>query len=216
MDVRLAERGSSEWQAAADLMHRRYAEEYGADRNADPDSYLSIRAGADDGHMPVVGCAGLTYHSGRPFVSELCAGGSVEELCLKHLDLTIDPVEVVEIGPAAGTGLGTGAEVGRLVPIVAWTQGMRYVLGMVTRTLRRSFAHLDVPFTMLAEASDQWMTEAERASWGTYFTTQEPMVVIIPLDSLGDLMRSSTGRYRFADVRLSLVDKHPADTAELR
>lgn len=211
MDVRLADRRSPDWQAGADLVHRRYAEEYGADRHAEPDSFLTIRAGTGDELPPVVGCAGLTYHSDRPFFSEQCTGRSIVELCREHLGVTVDPADLVEVGPAAGTGQGTGYEIGRLVPIVAWTQGMRYVIGVVTRTLRRAFASLGMPVTVLADASDEWMTEAQRATWGSYFASQEPVVVAIPLDSIGGLVDSTTGRYRFNDLHLRLVDPHPAD-----
>lgn len=214
MEVQLADRGAPDWQAGRDLVHRRYAEEYGADRHADPDSFLTIRAGAGDGDAapPVVGCAGLTYHSpDRPFFSEECTGRSIVDLCREHLGVTVEPADLVEVGPAAGTGSGTGYEIGRLVPIVAWTQGMRYVIGVVTSALRRAFTSMDLPVTVLAEASNGWMTEPQRATWGTYFSTQEPVVVAIPLDSIGGLVSRATGRYRFVDLRLRLVGGHPAD-----
>jgi hypothetical protein len=171
VEVRLAERGSPDWQAGADLVHRRYSDEYDAVPYPHPDNFLIMRAVAGDGPPPVVGCAGFTYHSERSFVSERCAGRSVVELFREHLGVTVDPADVVEVGPAAGTGLGTGYEIGRLVPIVAWTQ----------------------------------------ATYRAYFTSQQPVVIAIPLDSIGGLVASTTGRYRFTDLRLRLVDRHPAD-----
>jgi hypothetical protein len=207
VEVRLADRGSPDWQAGADLVHRRYGEAYDAVPYVDPDSYLVIRAG-----LPlVVGCAGFTYHSDRPFISEQCAGRSVVELCREHLGVTVDPADVVEVGPAAGTGSGTGYEIGRLVPIVAWTQGMRYVVGVVTRSLRRAYESMELPFTVMADASSEWMTETDQATYRAYFTAQQPVVVVIPLDSIGGLVGSTTGRYRFTDLHLHLVDRHPAD-----
>lgn len=215
MDVRLVDRGSPDWQDGADLVHRRYAEEYGADRRAVPDSFLTIRAGEGEA-PPVVGCAGFTYRSDRPFLSEQCTGRSIEDLCREHLGVAVDPADLVEVGPAAGTGLGTGFELGRLVPIVAWTQGMRYVVGVVTRSLRRAFESMELPFTVMADADDGWMTDAERATWGTYFSAAGPKVVAIPLDTIGGLVGATTGRYRFTDPRVRLVDKHPADAPGVR
>jgi hypothetical protein len=211
VEVRLAERGSPDWQAGADLVHRRYSDEYDAVPYPHPDNFLIMRAGAGDGPPPVVGCAGFTYHSERSFVSERCAGRSVVELFREHLGVTVDPADVVEVGPAAGTGLGTGYEIGRLVPIVAWTQGMRYVIGVVTRSLQRAYESMELPFRVLSAASNEWMTEAEQATYRAYFTSQQPVVIAIPLDSIGGLVASNTGRYRFTDLRLRLVDRHPAD-----
>jgi thermostable hemolysin len=199
MDAWLAERGSPEWQAAADLVRRRYAEEYGADYRPDPDNYLILRAATGT----IVGCAGLTYHSDRPFVAELCAGQSVEELCKRYLGIPVDPAEVVEVGQGASAGLDTGGEIGRLAPIIAWTQGMRYVVCVTTHAVRSAFEYMGVPFTPMVDASDHGLTEAEQVNLRVYFATQKPVVGVIPLDSMGGLMRKVTGRYRFTNIRLS-------------
>ena len=198
LQVSVAPRSTPLWEAAAEFVRSRYAHAYGADITPDPDCFIVART---DGSDRIVGCGGMTFHSGAGFFSERYLHRPLEETLA---GLTVDAVErtdVVEIGAFAGQG-GTGAELVRLLPIVAWCHGMRFILCTVTDTLVETLRRLEVPFHQLGPAVPDWMNAPERQRWGRYYD-HHPTTGVIPLDSIGTLMRNCTGRYNFLDLRVA-------------
>lgn len=200
MQLRVAERGTIDYSAAADYVRARYARVYGADVDPHPDCFLfTTRNERPD---TILACAGFTFHSDGGFFSERYLPGTLDEALRSISDAEVTSSDVVEIGSFAATG-GHGTELIRLLPIVAWCRGMRFILCTVTPSLQNAFARLDVPFAPLANAVPLWMDDAELARWGTYYDNS-PTTGVILLDGIGQLIRNCTGRYDFMTAAVGI------------
>ncbi|MCB5910439.1 thermostable hemolysin [Streptomyces pinistramenti] len=195
MEIAITAARSPQWHEARDFARENYRAMYGALTAPEPDLFVTVRESADG---PVLACAGLSNAERGAFFSENYLGARVEDALA---GLSPDPVrrgEVVEVGPLAGTG-GAGKELIRLLPIIAWCQGKRFILATVTDQVRGLMSRLHVPFVPLAPADPAWMDAVERRRWGTYYE-RTPTAGAVPLDDIGRLINSSTGRYSFGDL----------------
>ncbi|GAB3441579.1 hypothetical protein GCM10027570_07850 [Streptomonospora sediminis] len=213
MFAKLSRRYSEEWVNAAEFAREQYRSRYRADTVPDPDSFVVARVGEaeptgsthrdrSDGAAGIVGCAGLTFHSGVPFFSECYLDAPVEAAASGSLGLSIDRDRVVEVGPLASAGHGYGTELIRLVPILAWCQGMSHILCTVPPALERSMNRLDIRFQPLAPANEDRIPRDQQGRWGTYYD-QSPRTGIIALDALMPLFQNCTGRYLFNEITVS-------------
>ncbi|MEU8544123.1 thermostable hemolysin [Streptomyces sp. NPDC048717] len=200
LKISLAQRDTDDWHQAVELARTTYADVYAADIKPDPDAFVvASRADADrpedEDARALVGCAGLTYGLDRPFFSERYLDTGVEEAIAAHTGGPVDRGRVIEIGALAGPG-GAGREMVRLIPIIAWTMGMEYILCTATEQLGTLFDRLGVNFTALGEADPGRLGPGEPATWGTYYD-QRPVAGFIDLSRLSGLFAGSTGRYAF-------------------
>ncbi|MER6346976.1 thermostable hemolysin [Streptomyces sp. NPDC001595] len=195
MEIAIAESGTSEYHEARTFAQNSYRKAYGATTAPRPDRFVTVREAAGG---PIVACAGLTGPRPEGFFSENYLGEPVERVLASVVDLAPERGEVVEVGPLAGAG-GAGGELIRLLPIIAWCQGKRFILATVTDKVERSMAGAGVPFMPLRQATTDWMDATARSSWGTYYD-RSPITGVVPLDSIGHLINSLTGRYNFVEL----------------
>ncbi|MFI7104606.1 thermostable hemolysin [Streptomyces sp. NPDC050161] len=195
MEIAITAARSPQWHEARDFARESYRAMYGALTAPEPDIFVTVRERADG---PVIACAGLSNAEQGTFFSEHYLKARIEDALTA---VSPDPVrrgEVVEVGPLAGAG-GAGQELIRLLPIIAWCQGKRFILATVTDRVRDLMSRLHVPFVPLAPADPAWMDTGERRTWGTYYD-HTPTTGAVPLDNIGQLINSSTGRYSFSDL----------------
>ncbi|GHG91445.1 thermostable hemolysin [Streptomyces lanatus] len=195
MEIAIAQSGTSEWYEARTFAQHSYRKAYGATTEPGPDRFVTVREAAGG---PIAACAGLTGPGPGGFFSENYLGGPVEQVLATVVETAPERSEVVEVGPLAGSG-GAGGELIRLLPIIAWCQGKRFILATVTDKVERSMAAAGVPFLPLRQATTHWMDDARRAAWGTYYD-RSPNTGVVPLDSIGGLIDSLTGRYNFVEL----------------
>ncbi|WP_030346859.1 thermostable hemolysin [Streptomyces sp. NRRL S-1022] len=195
MEIAIVQSGTPEYQEARTFAQHAYRKAYGATTAPSPDRFVTVRE-APGG--PVAACAGLTGPGSRGFFSENYLGVPVERVLASVVEAAPERDEVVEVGPLAGSG-GAGGELIRLLPIIAWCQGKRFILATVTDKVERSMAGAGVPFLPLRQATTHWMDEVTRADWGTYYD-RSPTTGVVPLDSIGRLINSLTGRYNFVEL----------------
>jgi hypothetical protein len=208
MEIAIAESGTPEWYEARTFAQESYRTVYGATTAPSPDRFVTVRASA---RRPIVACAGLSGPRPDGFFSENYLGRPVERALAPVTDVVPDRGEIVEVGPLAGSG-GAGGELIRLLPIIAWCQGKRFILATVTDRVEQAMDRAGVPFLPLETADPDWMDEATRRRWGTYYD-RSPATGVVPLDSIGRLINSLTGRYNFVELAVRTLVGTPQEVS---
>ncbi|MEI7033730.1 thermostable hemolysin [Streptomyces pratensis] len=203
LKISSAPRTTDAWRDAGALARSVYAAAYAADIRPDPDAFIIATATAPDGTASIVGCAGCTHASARPFFSERYLDQPIEEVIAETTGRPVARERIIEIGALAGQG-GSGREMTRLIPIIAWCMGMEYILCTVTEPLRLSLEELGITFTVLGPADPDRLPAEERRSWGTYYD-RKPQVGCIELRVLAPLFAGATGRYTFLEPVIELL-----------
>ena len=202
MNIFLAPRSSASWQVAVNLAKTQYHSRYGATISPDPDWFVlatrePIRALPVDGEpIEIAACGGLKSGAGRNLFSEHYLTVPLEEAIEEATGTSVARERVVEAGPLAGKGVVASFELIGLLPIIAWCQGMDFMVCTTTPQVRKAMALCEIPFQVLAKADLQCLDVTERQRWGTYYDTQ-PLTVVIPLREIGQVFARVTGKYRF-------------------
>jgi hypothetical protein len=206
MHISVAARLSTDWSAASDFVRARYARVYGADILPDPDCFIIARrtasASAPEAGQQIVACGGLTFNSDRGFFSERYLDQPIDRVVQAVTGQTCDREGIVEVGSLAGGG-GAGLELVRLLPILSWCQGMRFLMCTVTAELTRTLDRIGIEFRPLVESSAVRLTAFERQRWGTYYD-HRPMVGVIDLEGISGLFSQTTGKYNFTNLQVAL------------
>ncbi|WP_217561317.1 thermostable hemolysin [Streptomyces sp. GbtcB6] len=200
MDIAIAETGTVEWYEARSFAQDSYRRTYGAITTPSPDRFVTVR---ESPRTPIVACAGLSGPGPDGFFSENYLGRPVERALAPVAGTVPERGEVVEVGPLAGGG-GAGSELIRVMPVIAWCQGKRFILATVTDRVEQAMTRAGVPFMPLRQADPDWMDEAARARWGSYYD-RAPTTGVVPLDSIGPLVNSLTGRYTFVELAVQTL-----------
>jgi hypothetical protein len=214
MEIAIAARGTADHRLAADFARKVYAHSYGADVTPDPESFVVVKQTLYVPDDAIAACAGLTTGRAGKLFSENYLGEPVTDVIRRRFRQWVSHDQVAEIGPLCGGG-GTGLELIRLLPILSWCQGMHFLLVTVTVQVAESLKRLKIPFEPLAAATTGWMSDAERARWGTYYHTA-PVTGLVPLGDISELMRATTGRYRFTAPQVSTMFERPEAVAGAR
>ncbi|WP_058045510.1 thermostable hemolysin [Streptomyces roseifaciens] len=201
MHISVAARLSQDWSAASDFVRARYERAYGADILPDPDCFVIARKQEGRGGR-IIACGGLTFNSDRGFFSERYLDRPVDEVVGAATGEACDREDLVEVGSLAGGG-GAGLELVRLLPILSWCHGMRFLMCTVTTELAQTLDRVGIEFQPLAESSADRLTEFERQRWGTYYD-HRPMVGVIRLEGISHLFSQTTGKYNFTNLQVAL------------
>lgn len=202
MKLFLVRHSSEYWGQCVSLVRQRYASAFGADVHPEPDAFLAARA-ASGASRDVLACAGFTFGSGQTFFSERYLDGRVESYVAQHSQHEIERTHIVEVGALAGAS-GSGHELIRVTPVIAWCLGMRYILCTATAPLVKTFERLQIPFTPFTRARPERLDPLDRSRWGQYYEA-DPTTGVIPLTDIAPLFAGATGRYSFADPEVTLL-----------
>ncbi len=199
LKISVARRLSVPWLAAAELVRKTYARTYEAQVMPDPDRFIV-------GHLEgaVIACAGIAYANGGSFFSERYLDAPIDTVLEQRFGAPVDRDRVIEIGALASCCRGSGQEMIKITPLIAWTLGVEYILCTATSGLRDALDSAGIDFTPLGDAAPDGLEPGERLAWGSYYE-QQPQVGVIPLRVLSPLFAEATGRYTFLDPEVTLL-----------
>jgi len=204
MKLIVARRPAATWNYCVELVRERYANEFGAEVNPNPDAFVAGHSGVVAADT-VSACAGVTFGSDKPFFSERYLDEDVGSEIERIYGARPERQRIVEIGPLASRQGGAGKEIIRLTPVLMWCLGHRYILCTVTEVLTKVFHTLKIPFSPLQAASLDRLSPAERERWGSYYESR-PVTGIIPLNGIASLFTDITGRYAFTDPEVTVLE----------
>ncbi|GAA2149814.1 thermostable hemolysin [Kitasatospora kazusensis] len=199
LKISIARRRSAPWLAAADLVRKTYARTYEAQVMPDPDRFI---VGQLEGN--VIACAGLAPGTGGSFFSERYLDAPIDAVLEQRFGVPVDRDRVIEVGALASCCRGSGQEMIKITPVIAWTLGMEYILCTATAGLREALDSAGIDFAPLGDAEPDGLEPGERLAWGSYYE-QKPQVGVISLRVLSTLFADATGKYAFLDPEVTLL-----------
>ena len=140
MQIKVTSPGTSDWEAAVHIVRDKYRRAFEADVQPNPDRFVVCFAPGANGTEPAaMACAGVTWSSTRALFSERYLDLPAH-MAIQHAEglESLQRDSVVEIGSLASAGQRAGAELVRLLPLLCWCLGKRYILCTATRPLRKS------------------------------------------------------------------------------
>lgn len=199
MEIKLIDRHSDDWFKAVALVKSKYLEYFGATIDPSPD-YFAVYY---DAEANIKACGGIYLAQSQPFFSERYLTHGVAESIATKLNSPVLREDIVEVGALASISPNAGAELIRLIPLLAWCKGKKYILCTATRSLGRQFSRLGINFTELEAATPDALEVAERDRWGSYYSA-EPSAGFINLSEMSESFISNTGRYAFKNLEVKL------------
>jgi hypothetical protein len=181
MFMKVANRGSTDWQRSVALVRRQYHKQFGADVDPAPDSFITYQAprarqgrgapeGAGTGNL--LACIGLTRVSDHPFFSELYLDDPIESLIEQQAGAECSREDLAEFGSLASRSANAGFELVRHLPIVAWCQGSRFVLLTVTAGVASYLDRIGIHYQPIVAADPARLDLETRTRWGTYYDNE--------------------------------------------
>lgn len=202
MQITLESRGSRGYSQACSLVRDKYRAVFQADVEPQPDVFIVARSGPDAAMPSAV--AGLTFAENGGLFSERYLDAPIESLIGAHEATKVPRAGVMEVGSLASTELHAGAELIRILPLLAWCLGQRYAICTATHQVRRMFSKLDMDFIALRAAGIDRLAQDARANWGDYYSKQ-PMTGYICIARMTRSFAAATGRYRFDGIVMNRV-----------
>jgi len=148
-------------------------------------------------------CAGVAFAVDKnPLFLERYLPSSVEMLMSERFGVAITRGQIAEVGNLAGSSF-CGEHIGssRLFYIVLASVlqelGIQWMVFTATGPLLRSLQRLGLSHSVLGDADESFLDEAERDRWGSYYEYQ-PRVVAAPLSSANESIRQ---RALFASIK---------------
>lgn len=209
MRITLSQRGTPDWQVAADMARTVFAKQYEADIRPDPDSFLAFFESNEDGTEEVLACAGLSFPEGNASILlERYLDAPVEDVIAGAVGAEVQRRHVMQIGNIASIRASAGGEIIKSIPLVMACLGRPYAVMTMTGRLAALMQRLGVIFHPLADASPDRLAPEEAASWGSYYDTR-PMVGYAKAVEQSTLLFAAIGRYCFESVDMRLLSSRP-------
>jgi Thermostable hemolysin len=208
MRITLSERGTPDWQVAADLARLVFAKQYQATIAPDPDGFLAFFEDTEDGQEEVLACAGLSFPEGDTIMLERYLDAPVEEVISTAVGTPVKRAQVLQIGSIASTRASAGAEIIKAIPLIMACLGRPYAVMTMTGRLAALMKRLGCIFHPLADAAPDRLTPEELAAWGTYYDTR-PVVGYAEAAEQSTLLLAAIGRYCFESVDMRLLSNRP-------
>ncbi|MET9958595.1 thermostable hemolysin [Streptomyces sp. NPDC006326] len=209
MRITLSQRGTPDWQVAADMAREVFAKQYQADISPDPDGFLAFFEKNEDGREEVLACAGLSFPEGTDSILLECyLDAPVEEVIAGAVGEDVQRSQVLQIGNIASVRASAGGEIIKSIPLVMACLGRPYAVMTMTGRLAALMERLGCVFHPLADASPDRLAPEEAASWGSYYDTR-PMVGYAKAVDQSTLLFAAIGRYCFESVDMRLLSSRP-------
>ena len=208
MQIRIAMPGSADWGKALQLAQAKYKRSYEAEIEPSPDHFIVCFNEADGVLDQPIACAGVTRADSRRLFSETYLDESAEKLMQRAEGRAVQRRDIIEVGSLASEGYQAGTELVRILPILCWCLGRRYVLCTTTAYLRKMFQDAGMDFRSLQPARKDRLEEESQTRWGSYYE-QSPITGYFCLKQLTHVFATNTGRYAFADMVINLQDMQP-------
>lgn len=204
MRISLSERGTTEWNVAADLGHRVFCQTFGADVRADPDLFLSYFETTRDGRDELIATTGLTFPERQSLLLERYLDAPIEKAIAAHRDGRVpDRSEILQVGTIASVQITAGAELIRAMPLVMLCLGRPYGAMTMTGRLAALAKRVGSIFYSLAEADRACLSQEELTHWGTYYD-QRPTVYYCVSAEQSALLAEFSVRYQFGSMNMNM------------
>jgi hypothetical protein len=208
MRITLSQRGTADWQTAADMARVVFAQQYQADIRPDPDGFLAFFEETEAGHEEVLACAGLSFPEGGGILLERYLDAPIEDVIAREVGSDVPRSHVLQIGNIASVRASAGGEIIKAIPLVMACLGRPYAVMTMTARLAALMERLGCVFHPLADASPDRLAPEEAASWGSYYDTR-PMVGYAKAVDQSTLLFAAIGRYCFESVDMRLLSSRP-------
>lgn len=156
MRITLSERGTPDWQTAADLARLVFAKQYQASISPDPDGFLAFFETAADGQEEVLACAGLSFPEEESILLERYLDAPVEDVITRAVGAPVKRSQVLQIGSIASVRPAAGAEIIKAIPLIMACLGRPYAVMTMTGRLAALMQRLGCVF-------HPWPTPARNA-----------------------------------------------------
>ncbi|XXX78180.1 thermostable hemolysin [Sorangium sp. So ce134] len=213
MQFKVAFGSSDDWDQAVDLVRQKYRRSFGAEVMPSPDCFVVCTAdhGLGAGAPKVVACAGMTFSSDARLFSERYIDEPIEQIISRMERRPASREAIVEVGSLASVERRAGTELIRVVPILAWCLGKRYILCTITASLKLIFDAVGLNFQPIRGADAARLGAGEQDKWGSYYD-QAPQTGYIRLEGIAEVFARNTGRYRFTALDVSLTEHRRAES----
>lgn len=205
MQIRIAMPGNPDWNKALQLARAKYKRSYEAQIDPNPDHFIVCFADDEGEPERAIACAGVTSAGSRKLFSEAYIDEPVETLVARSEDRVVTRNDIIEVGSLASEGYRAGTELVRILPILCWCLGRRYVLCTTTAQLRQMFHDAGMEFKSLQGARVDRLDSQQQDRWGSYYE-QSPITGYFCLKQLTHVFATNTGRYAFSDLVINLQD----------
>jgi hypothetical protein len=171
MVISVDHRGSPAWERAAGVVRSRYKEAFNADVLPSPEYFVSLcrRPGPGAPEPAILACVGMTSSPAQRFFSERYLDEPAEQAIEAHAGMACRRDGVAEIGSLASVSSEAGAALIRLLPIVTWCHGKRFVLVTATRRLNGLLRLMGIEFHALKLSSVDRLHDEDQRRWGSYY-----------------------------------------------
>ncbi|QIY76281.2 thermostable hemolysin [Streptomyces sp. RLB1-33] len=146
MRITLSERGTPDWQTAADLARLVFAKQYQASISPDPDGFLAFFETAADGQEEVLACAGLSFPEEESILLERYLDAPVEDVITRAVGAPVKRSQVLQIGSIASVRAAAGAEIIKAIPLIMACLGRPYAVMTMTGRLAALMQRLGCVF----------------------------------------------------------------------
>ncbi len=198
MHIKLAFRGSPDWNNAVDLVRQKYRRVFEADTMPDPDCFVvCLKSQAAGGPRRVVACVGMSFGTTRPFFSEKYLEQPIHEVLTRMENQHVPREAIVEIGSMASVERNAGLELIRILPMMTLCLGKQYGLMTSTEQLRGIFQGVGIPFVPLQASDGQRLGAEALQAWGRYYDNV-PWTGVIRLEQVKNLVAQALTRYHFS------------------
>ena len=212
MQINVSFEPSDAFCQAVDLVRQKYRRSFGAEVQPNPDCFIVCATdhGLGDGASKVVACAGITFSSDARLFSEQYIDEPIEQILSTVERRPVSRDAIVEVGSLASVEHRAGTELIRVVPILAWCLGKRYILCTITANLKLIFDAVGLNFQPIRGADVARLGAGAQERWGSYYE-QRPQTGFIRLEAIAEMFSRNTGRYRFAALDLRLQEHRRAE-----
>ncbi|WP_331742272.1 thermostable hemolysin (plasmid) [Streptomyces sp. NBC_00876] len=209
MRITLSQRGTPDWQIAADLAHEVFAKQYQASVQPDPDAFLAFFEDAGDGTEQALACAGLSFPEGdTPLLLERYLDAPVEDVLAIATGVAVKRSQVMQIGNVASVRASAGGEIIKAIPLIMACLGRPYAVMTMTGRLAALMKRLGCVFHPLVDAAKDRLSAEEADQWGSYYDTR-PVVGWAEAAEQSTLLLAAIGRYCFESVDMRFVGNRP-------
>jgi hypothetical protein len=205
MQIRIATPGSPDWSKALQLARAKYKRSYEAQIDPNPDHFIVCFSDDPQEQARAIACAGVTSAGSRKLFSEAYIDEPAEKLVQRSEGRAVTRNDIVEVGSLASESFRAGTELVRILPILCWCLGRKYVLCTTTAHLRQMFHDAGMQFKSLQDASRERLDTTQQDRWGSYYE-QSPVTGYFCLKQLTHVFATNTGRYTFSDLVINLQD----------
>ena len=212
MQIKVVLPGTSEWDHAVRLVRYKYRRNFAAEVDPNPDAFLTCLVQEAGEYVPVA-CAGLTHSDNRRLFSEQYLPEPIEVMISRSENRPVARSAVIEVGSLAATRVWAGSELVRVTPLLSWCMGKEFIMLTATQQLRALLLKAGIPFHPLCYAEDTVLDADSRARWGNYYE-QAPQTGYVSLAQTMPGFAQRTGRYRFDDIVINLVQQQQREEAD--